>query len=174
MRIFRRELAARSVSALRRRWFYVPYDQLTSAIGPLSQIDPKKVGMVLLEAPWKAAQRPYHKQKLALVLANQRHFAIEQASRGVAVRYEVARGSYANALADLAAELGPLEMMEAAEWELRVSLAPLVARGSLQVHEHAGWLSSREDFVVGSGTKPPWRMDAFLSLIHISEPTRPY
>lgn len=161
MRIFRRELAARSVSALRRRWFYVPYDQLTSAIGPLSQIDPKKVGMVLLEAPWKAAQRPYHKQKLALVLANQRHFAIEQASRGVAVRYEVARGSYANALADLAAELGPLEMMEAAEWELRVSLAPLVARGSLQVHEHAGWLSSREDFVVGSGTKPPWRMDAF-------------
>ena len=161
MRIFRRELAARDVSPLRRRWFYVPYDQLTADIGPLAEVDPGEAGIVLIEAPSKASRRPYHKQKLALVLANQRHFAIEQASRGVAIRYEVVRGSYADALLELSAELGPLEMMDAAERELRVSLMPLVAGGRLKIHEHAGWLSTRADFIGGAGKDPPWRMDAF-------------
>jgi deoxyribodipyrimidine photolyase-related protein len=30
-----------------------------------------------VENPWKAARRPYHKQKLALILANLRHFTLE-------------------------------------------------------------------------------------------------
>ena len=53
---------------------------------------PGASGIVLVENPWKPARRPYHKQKLALVLANLRHFALEQAARGVAIRHVAASG----------------------------------------------------------------------------------
>ena len=138
-----------------RRWIYVPYDQLTDAIGPLAEQPAAQTGIVLVETPAKAARRPYHRQKLALNLANQRHFALEQAQRGVAVRYLVHEQGYAAALSDFP---HPLVMMEAAERELRVELAPLIARGALRVVPHAGWLTTSAHF----GSKgPPWRMDAF-------------
>ena len=67
-------------------------DQLNDRMGPLGAHAPQRVGIVLVESPWKAARRPYHKQKLALVLSNLRHFALEQAARGVAVRHVVTDG----------------------------------------------------------------------------------
>ncbi len=161
MKTFLRALAERRTDPARRRWVYVPYDQLSEAIGPLAREAPADLGIVLVEAPRKAARRPYHRQKLAFVLANQRHFALEQAERGVAVRYVVADGAYADALAPLAAELGPLRVMEPAERELRADLAPLVADGRLAVLPHEGWLSTRADFLEAVGPNPPWRMDAF-------------
>lgn len=145
-----------------RRWIYVPYDQLTDAIGPLSEQSPAQTGIVLVETPAKAARRPYHRQKLALILANQRHFALEQAARGVAVRYIAHADGYAAALSGFP---HPLTMMEAAERELRVELAPLIARGALRVVPHAGWLTTTEHF----GSKgPPWRMDAFYRTVRRS------
>lgn len=161
MKTFHRELSARASNPSDRRWIFVPYDQLSSAIGPLAREAPGEVGVILIEAPQKAARRPYHRQKLGLVLANQRHFAIEQAARGVAVKYVVSEGSYADALAPLAAELGPLRMMEAAERELRVELASLVEGRSIAVVPHEGWLTTRADFVAALGPTPPWRMDTF-------------
>ncbi|MFM7298286.1 MAG: cryptochrome/photolyase family protein, partial [Planctomycetota bacterium] len=140
---------------------YVPYDQLSDRIGPLAQGEPKELGIVLVESPWKAARRPYHRQKLAFVLANQRHFALEQAERGVAVRYVVHDGPYREALAGLRSELGALECMEPAERELREDLAPLVESGALKYLPHEGWLTTREQFVAGAGESAPWRMDAF-------------
>jgi deoxyribodipyrimidine photolyase-related protein len=158
---FRTELQARQTDPAGRRWVFVPYDQLTDDLGPLASEPPEEVGIVVVEAPAKAARRPYHRQKLALVLANLRHFALEQAARGVAVRHVVSPGGYADALAPLVEELGPLRMMEAAERELRMDLAPLVAEGGLQVLPHEGWLTTPEDFRKGAGASPPWRMDAF-------------
>lgn len=70
-----------------RSWVYVPYDQLSHRIGPLAALEPTEAGIVMVECPGKASRRPYHKQKLFLVLANQRRFALEQAARGVEVRY---------------------------------------------------------------------------------------
>jgi deoxyribodipyrimidine photolyase-related protein len=140
---------------------FVPYDQLSDEIGPLSREDPRSLGIVLVENPWKAARRPYHKQKLALVLTNLRHFALEQAARGVAVRHVVASGPYRTALELLIPELGPLRMMEAAERELRADLAPLVASGGLVVTPHEGWLTTVEDYRTSQKPGPPWRMDAF-------------
>lgn len=142
-----------------RRWVFVPYDQLSDAMGPLAEAPPGELGVVLVESPNRATQRPYHPQKLALVLANLRHFALEQAARGVAVRHVVSPGDYAAALRPLAAELGPLEVMEPAERLLRVDLAPLQASGALRTLPHAGWLSTEADFAAIPG--PPWRMDAF-------------
>jgi deoxyribodipyrimidine photolyase-related protein len=167
---FTRALAARNPEAAdpaRRRWLYIPYDQLSDRIGELSRRDPGDVGIVLVENPHKAARRPYHKQKLALILANQRHFALEQAARGVAVRYLVAdESSYAGALGRIAGELGPLTVMEPAERELRAELAPLVEGGLLLQTLHEGFLTTAEQLraAVVKGGDPdrgPWRMDAF-------------
>ena len=165
MSYFKRELARRQVRAGDRRWLFVPYDQLTDRMGPLSREDPKRLGIVLVEAPWKAARRPYHKQKLALILANLRHFALEQAQRGVAVRHVVAEGPYATALEPLILELGPLRVMVPAERELRLDLERLVNRGSLQFIPHEGWLSTAEQFRESDLKAPPWKMDTFYRFI---------
>ena len=111
----------------------------------------------------KARQRPYHKQKLALILANQRHFALEQARRGVKVRYLIGTEPYAELLGPLAEELGSLRVMRPAERELRDQLAPLFDSGALQEIPHEGWLSLDSDFALQQG--PPWRMDAFYRAV---------
>ena len=97
-----------------RTWVFVPYDQLTDRVGPLAKLRPSEAGIVMVECPAKASRRPYHRQKLFLVLANQRRFALEQAARGVEVRYRVAgQGEgYGEPLRAAAAELGPLVHME--------------------------------------------------------------
>jgi len=162
---FLRALHALNQPRAGRRWVYVPYDQLTDAVGPLAQQSARELGIVLLENPGKAGRRPYHKQKLALVLANGRHFALEQARRGVAVYFRsVEADGYVGALRAARKRLGPLTMMEAAERELRRELAPLRADGTLQVLPHAGWLTTHEDFTNACGA-PPWRMDAFYRAV---------
>jgi deoxyribodipyrimidine photolyase-related protein len=158
---FSDELARFESDPSARRWLFVPYDQLSDRIGPLSREDPSELGIVLVENPWKAARRPYHRQKLALVLANLRHFAVEQAARGVAVRHIVARGPYRTALEPLITELGPLRVMRPAEIELRTDLAPLVEHGGLVELKHEGWLTTNDDFSASQKKAPPWRMDAF-------------
>jgi deoxyribodipyrimidine photolyase-related protein len=157
MGAFREALDARRVDAGGRRWLFVPYDQLTDAVGPLSRAGPREVGIVLVECPAKAARRPYHKQKLALVLTSLRHFALEQAARGMAVRHVVS-SSYAAGLA-AQSDLGPIDVMRPAERELRVELAPLFASGALRELPHEGWLTTTGDFRAAAGKA--WRMDAF-------------
>lgn len=148
----------------KRRWLYMPYDQVTDKLGTLSRENPEGLGIILIENPAKAARRPYHKQKLALILANLRHFAIEQAERGVAVRHEVvtnSNGLYSSALEALAKELGPIEVMEPAERELRVDLQPLVDNGSLIQTTHEGWLTKLSDLEAIVDKNGSYRMDAF-------------
>lgn len=150
-----------------RTWLFVPEDQLSQAIGPLSREDPHTLGIVLVESYEKAARRPYHQQKLALLWANARHFALEQAERGVAVRYLVTDHSYQQVLAPLADELGSLRTMEPAERELRKDLAPLLREGRLRMMPHEGWLTTRAQFLHGAGATPPWRMDRFYRHVRI-------
>ena len=165
MSAFARELAQRQNDPDGRRWIFAPYDQLSGGLGPLSREDPSQLGIVLVENPWKASRRPYHRQKLALVLANLRHFALEQAARGVAVRHVVAHGPYRSALEPLIDELGPMRVMRPAEYELRVDLAPLVATGALVEIEHEGWLTTTDEFLKSQPKGPPWRMDAFYRTV---------
>lgn len=144
-----------------RRWIFVLCDQLSDQIGPLAHRDPSTVGIVLVENRQKARRRPYHQQKLALILANQRHFALEQARRGVAVRYVFGDAPYAQLLAPVIAEVGTLTVMRPAEREARSDLAPLIADGRMEEIPHEGWLTSVDDFLQGAGRKTPWRMDRF-------------
>lgn len=154
-----REVSGEKAGRRTRRWVYVPYDQLTDSTGPLAKTPPSELGIVLIESKEKAARRPYHKQKLAWILASQRHFALEQAARGVQVRYEV--GSYAEVLSRVATVVGRLDVMRPAERELRIELEPLVRSEILAFQPHEGFLSTRDDFRSAVGTTPPWRMDAF-------------
>jgi deoxyribodipyrimidine photolyase-related protein len=114
-----------------------------------------------VENPWKAARRPYHKQKLAIVLANLRHFALEQAKRGVAVRHVIAQGPYHEALGPLIPELGPIRVMVPAERELCVDLQKLSDRRGLEFLPHEGWLTSYEQFQASIRKGARWRMDSF-------------
>jgi deoxyribodipyrimidine photolyase-related protein len=123
-------------------------------------MDPREAGIVLVENRWKAARRPYHKQKLAMVLANLRHFALEQAERGVAVRHVAGDGLYSMILRPIVKELGRLKVMRPAEHELRADLRPLFESGALEEVAHEGWLTTAEQFRE-SQSGPPWRMDAF-------------
>jgi deoxyribodipyrimidine photolyase-related protein len=164
---FRRQLAERNRAAdpSSRRWLFVPYDQLSDAIGPLASEPAETLGIVLVESAAKGRRRPYHRQKLALILANLRHFALEQAERGVAVRHVTTERSYAEALRPLAAELGPMRVMAPAERELAQELEPLASDGLLELASHEGWLTSEDQFRRGAGSEPPWRMDAFYRLV---------
>jgi deoxyribodipyrimidine photolyase-related protein len=161
VKAFLRALADRAVDPSGRRWVFVPYDQLTDAVGPLSREDPDALGIVVVETRWKGRRRPYHVQKLAGVLAGLRHFAVEQAERGVAVRHVAGDAPYAALLRPLAEELGPLQVMRPAERELRADLAPLVRRGLVEEKPHEGWLTTREQFEASQPEGRRWRMDAF-------------
>jgi deoxyribodipyrimidine photolyase-related protein len=131
----------------------------------LAREDPRSLGIVVVETRFKAARRPDHRQKLALVLASLRHFALEQAARGVAVRHVSGDAPYAALLAPLVRELGPLRAMVPAERELRADLARLVRRGGLELVPHEGWLTSRADFEAAFRGGRPWRMDAFYRFV---------
>lgn len=158
---FRRALKARQPTQRKERsWVFVSYDQLSDRIGPLAHEPAESLGILLVESPWKARRRPYHQQKLAAVLANLRHFALEQAERGVAVEHVVVDGPYREAVGRFSKKQGPLRAMRPAERELRADLAPLVRDGTLEVLPHEGWLTSSEDFKL-SQPRPPYRMDRF-------------
>lgn len=159
------ELEKRQPRQEGRRWIFVPYDQLSDKTGPLSREDPNRLGIVLVENSWKAARRPYHKQKLALICANLRHFALEQVRRGVAVRYVIAKSPYHKALEPLIHELGPLPVMVPAERELRADMKKLLDKKRAEFIPHEGWLTASEQFTAGVKKGPPWRMDAFYRRI---------
>jgi len=165
MSYFMKQLKRVSANSENRKWLFVPYDQLTDKIGPLARHRPTEIGIVMVENPWKASLRPYHRQKLALILANMRHFALEQARKGVAVRYLVANGPYGETLSAVSRELGRLELMKPAERELRADLQPLVDDGRIKVVPHGGRLSSPDILKHVARPGPHWRMDAFYRRI---------
>ncbi|MDE0882129.1 MAG: cryptochrome/photolyase family protein [Myxococcota bacterium] len=163
MRYFRSRLWDINSSFEDRRWVYVSYDQLNA--GPFSLIgsDPRDVGIVLIESLSKGRRRTYHKQKLALLLANQRQFALEQAELGVAVLYLVA-DSYEAGIRKAHAQIGVMECMEHAERELRQELESVVDEGKLVVQANRLWLTTAQDFEVAC-SKGTWRMDRFYRVV---------
>lgn len=141
-----------------RRWIYIPYDRFTDRTGPLSEQPASATGIVIVESTAKAHRRPYHKKKLVLLISNMRHFALEQAARGVAVLYRFSPFSHGEALRLLQLELAlpSLTVMRPAERELRLDLAHAATNG-LQLTEvpDTTWLSQTEDFTSVYGLYNP-------------------
>ena len=141
-------------------WVWLAYDQLNIAFLEAHELQ-GKVGVILIESTHKAQRRPYHQQKLGVLLSNQRHFALELQAAGFSVMYVIGRQTYAQVLSELSSSLGTIHGVRAAERELRLEVTPLEQDGRLQLHEHPGWLTPRSWFVESVGTEPPFRMDAF-------------
>lgn len=150
-----------------RRWIYVPYDRYTDRVGPVAEQPAADTVLVIVESTAKAHRRPYHKKKLALLIANMRHFALEQAERGCSVLYHWSPHSHGQALLELQErqKLPALTFMRPAERELRLDLAAAAQTG-LQLEEvpDTTWLSTTEDFLAVYGPQQPQRhyvMDRF-------------
>ncbi len=140
-----------------RRWIFIPYDRFTDSTGPLTEQPAADTGIVIVESTAKALRRPYHKKKLVLLISNMRHFALEQAARGVSVLYHFTPGSHGQGLLELQAKqaVPTLTVMQPAERELRLDLATAVAGGlKLQQVPDTTWLSQTEDF---TGVYGEWR-----------------
>ena len=148
-------------------WVWLAYDQLNTAFIDAMGVE-GTVGVVLIESSHKAQRRPYHQQKLGVLLSNQRHFALELQAAGYPVHYLIGQASYGEILGDLCARFGPVHAVRAAERELRNEVASLEAAGHLLMHEHPGWLTPRSWFVDSVGTEPPFRMDAFYRKVRQS------
>ena len=163
MRYFEARLWNINSSFERRRWIFVPHDQLNS--GPFSLLsgDPRGLGIVVIESADNGQRRAYQKQTLALVLANQRQFALEQANRGVAVRY-LCTPTYAGGLRKAISELGALECMAPTERDLRRELEPLVDEGLLVMVQNRLWLTTAEDFRAACGDGR-WKMERFYQYV---------
>ncbi len=137
-----------------RRWIYIPYDRYTDRTGPLTEQPPAQTGIVIVESTAKALRRPYHKKKLAVLISNMRHFALEQAAKGVKVLYHFSPTSHGQALLQLQRDrnLPPLTCMTPAERELRLDLATAIEAG-LQMNfvEDTTWASTTADFLAVYG-----------------------
>jgi deoxyribodipyrimidine photolyase-related protein len=144
-----------------KAWVWVCYDQLNLKLFDSIQQRVGSIGLVFIESEAKGRSRPYHKQKIALLLSNMRHFALEAQSKGFPIRYYATKGGYHDALESIYESLGPIHCIEAAERSTRIEVESLIDSGHLFVHPHTGWLTPRTWFTETVGDKPPFRMDRF-------------
>jgi deoxyribodipyrimidine photolyase-related protein len=142
------------------RWVFVAPDQLHASLGALRSADPGRTGVLLVESREWLSRRPYHRMRVALILLNMRHFALELARAGFAVRYERVDGPMMEAVRAFAAMHGPLDATECAEREMRQEFAPLLQQGLLKLVPHDGFITARRDFD-GCRRGGQWSMDAF-------------
>ena len=125
-----------------KRWLYLLYDQLNLELNPWEDEPPESTGIILVESISKGKSRPYHKQKLGLILANMRAFALEAQNKGHPVRYICTNSNYFEALLEL--NIPSIHCLEPAELTTRKELQPLINSGKLQQHPHTGWLTPRD------------------------------
>jgi len=154
------EVSAEPSVATDAPWVLVLPDQLTQEVGPLAR-DPRS-GVILVESDEWMSRRPYHRQRLALLLLNSREFAEECRAAGRRVHVACGRASIAELIRDVHRSIGgagPILCMQPAEREMRSELAPLAAEGLLTFVPHQGWMTTTDDF--GPMPKGGWRMDAF-------------
>ena len=152
-----------------RQWMFVPYDRLTDQAGPLAQTPPSQRGIVMVESLEKGTRRPYHKKKLALLLANERHFALEQAALGAKIIYIFTRDSFGEGLleAQKTHKLKQMTSMRPAERELRLDIDRAQQQGlKLEEVEDDTWLTTElafdEVYGVSKGKRPgSFLMDRF-------------
>lgn len=143
---------------------YVLHDQLNDRIGLPASHKPGNSHLLLIESHGWWDRRPYHRQKIALVIANQRSFALEMARKGWHVDYRITDRLFAAELTRNNPANWPVLAMTPAEREMRVELAPVVEKERAVYTTHDGWLTTTGDFEKGAGNAP-WRMDAFYRYI---------
>ena len=99
-------------------WVWLAYDQLHESMLSSLPLD-GTVGAIFIESSSKAKRRPYHQQKLGVLLSSQRHFALELQDSGVPVVYLSSTEGYSEVLSAVCQDIGPVHCINAAERELR-------------------------------------------------------
>lgn len=166
MEIFQKTKDATQAYAIKpSKWLYVPYDQLSLDLYPLSKKATRdsRFSILLIESTQWLSLKPYHKQRIAFLVANQRFFALECLNAGFEVEYIIC-----DELMDIALhtwmkskKIDQIHLRTPAEKSLRDLLAPLKQKNQIIELEHQGWLSKQEDFIESCGEKSPWKMDSF-------------
>jgi len=144
-------------------------DQLTTAVGPLSAVEPGTERVLMVEARAFARRKPYHPHKLVLVFAAMRQFRDRLRDAGHTVEYRQAE-TFGDALDDhLEAHPGDeLTVMRPASHGAADRLRSLVAArgGSLTVVENELFLCSRERFDDwADGRDRPYRHEQFYRMM---------
>jgi deoxyribodipyrimidine photolyase-related protein len=148
------------------RWILVFPDQLSLELGALGRDTEASAGVLLVESGEWLSRRPYHRQRLGLILLSQRAFALEAAESGRAV--EVLRGD--QPMVELVrgwlerSRVSCLEATEPAEREMRAEFAPLRDTGRLTFVPHDGFLTTQADLEDGQ-TREGFRMDRFYQAV---------
>ncbi len=142
-------------------------DQLCLDAGPVATMARSGGGgrVLLVESGEWLTRRPYHRQRIALILLNLRAFAEELHSAGLSVAWLRGEGSMRDLLESwLQAHPGVrLQGIEPAEREMRQELAPLLADRRLSWGRNPFYLTDHAIFenACGRGAKARFRMDTF-------------
>ncbi len=142
-------------------------DQLSLEVGPLARaVESGRRGRVLLlESGEWLTRRPYHRQRIALILLNVRAFGEELQAAGFEVERLEGSGTM-RSLLEAWLDAHPdttLHGLEPAEREMRLELEPLAAQGRLAWQSNPFFLTDRSMFeeACGRGAKSRFRMDTF-------------
>lgn len=126
-------------------YVWVLYDQLSIFHPILKTSIPQKTCLIFIETSQKPKLRPYHKQKLTLLLSSMRHFALEKAEEGFSILYQYSERTYAETIQDIRKtfKIPKIRLLEPSEFEVRKDLVGLEF---LEIQENSLFLSSKADF----------------------------
>lgn len=141
-------------------------DQLSRDVGPLAGPDRSRGSRVLLlESREWLSRRPYHRQRVALILLNIRAFAAELREAGFSIEHLRGDASMRSLLEAWLDEhpSASLRGIDPAEREMRLEFAPLVEAGRLRWEPNPFFMTDRALFesACGRGDKARFRMDSF-------------
>ncbi len=133
-------------------------DQLRRDVGPLRDRLPGEVRVLLVESTAKAASKPWHRQRLHLVLASMRRFALELRAEGFDVDLRVAPTLPAG-LEEHRREHRPETVlaMSPMSWDGR----RMLAAAGVDVVPNEQFLCGEDDFARWMAGRPSPRMEDF-------------
>ncbi len=145
-------------------------DQLTRAVSALSDIDPLRDVVLMVEVTEEARYVPHHKQKIAFLLSAMRHFAQDLAAEGIKVDYITLDDpgnthSFSGELARAIARHRPASVIvtEPGEWRVWQMMQDWSARLALPVdiRKDDRFFCSRSDFAQLTQARKTGRMEFF-------------
>lgn len=145
-------------------------DQLAEDIAALSDLDPARDTVLMMEVREEATHVRHHKQKLVLVLSAMRHFAQALRRRGVPVDYVELddpenTGDFTREVARAAARHRAERIIatEPGEWRVKSLIDGWSSLLGIPVEVRADdrFFASRERFAVWARGRRAWRMEHF-------------
>jgi deoxyribodipyrimidine photolyase-related protein len=149
-----------------RRLCLVLGDQLSFDLACLTQLDPARDSVLMVEVMEEASHVPHHPQKIVLIFSAMRHFAQALAERGIPVHY--VRLEDADNSGSVAGELRrwqaltqaqELHVTQCGDWRLEQSLKDCGA--DIEWHDDSRFICSRDGFNAWAAGKKQLRMEFF-------------